>query len=86
MRLALFLLIAASTFGQTEYWPLAEGKRWELKSPNVPQPMAFEVESASGGEYRVRWENPWVKAMFYFRTVGNKILLTKLDMGGGYRA
>lgn len=83
MRLALFLLIAASTFGQTEYWPLAEGKRWELKSPNVPQPMAFEVESASGGEYRVRWENPWVKAMFYFRPVGNKILLTKLDMGAG---
>ena len=60
---------------QTRYWPLAEGKRWELRSPSVPQPMVFEVEDQKGSEYRVRWDNPWVRATFYFRSSGNRILL-----------
>ncbi|HWP86055.1 MAG TPA: hypothetical protein VNN17_12740 [Terriglobia bacterium] len=68
---------------QTRYWPLRENQRWELRSPSVPQPMIFEVEGRDGDEYRVRWDNPWVRATFYFRMSGNRILLSRLDMGAG---
>lgn len=72
-----------SLHGQNSFWPLARSQRWELRSPAVGQPMVFEVEDESRGEFRVRWDNPWVAATFFFRLSGDQILLSRLDMGAG---
>lgn len=76
------LLLAATTASaQQPYWPLAQGARWELKSNN--QSMAYEVVNVRGDVYEVRWDNPWVKATFFFKVSGNQIHLDTLDMGQG---
>ena len=66
-----------------DYLPLQVGNRWELRSANVPNPMVFEVTEKTGDVYRVRWDNPWVKAEFQFQDAGNQILLAGLDLGQG---
>lgn len=83
LALAALCLSGAGLYGQGGYWPLAKSKRWELRSPAVGQPMVFDVEEETRGEFRVRWENPWVAATFFFRVSGDQVLLSRLDMGAG---
>jgi hypothetical protein len=77
----LLLSVGALASAQQSYWPLAPGARWELKSNN--QTMAYEVVRVDRDVYEVRWDNPWVKATFFFKVSGNQIYLDTLDMGQG---
>jgi len=80
----LFALSPLRGVAQTpSYLPLQQGSQWELRSSAVGQSMVFLVEAASGSAYRVKWQNPWVKADFFFEPKGNQVLLQGLDMGNG---
>ena len=77
----VFLHVAAA---DVNYLPLSVGNRWQLDMPWDKNPMVFEVVGQVNDSYRVRWQNPWIKNVeFYFRPVGQQVLLTALDMGQG---
>jgi hypothetical protein len=69
--------------GDSNYLPLAVGKRWELRSRSAPDPMVLEVTGRDGDAYVVRWINPFVRATFRFRLDGAKVVMVGLDMGQG---
>ncbi len=65
-----------------EYLPLAEGRKWTLRSPAAPTPVVFEVLGEQEGVYRVRFENPWMPSILFLRPQGGKYVLTALAVGG----
>jgi hypothetical protein len=75
------VLACTAAAAQEDYFPLAEGNRWELRFGNVP--MSLEVGGRPGPNYRVQWDNPWNQTVFVFARSGNQVLLTGLDMGNG---
>src|SRR4051812_12884250 len=80
---AMFAAFVSPNAVAADYLPLGPGARWELRAPNVPAPMVFEVTGRDGDSFVVRWDNPWVKASFRFREDAGRVLLTGLDMGQG---
>jgi hypothetical protein len=66
---------------QTSYLPLSKGRQWTLASGGTS--MRLSVVDQNGPTYRVKWDNPWVAAEFYYQPSGNQVLLTGLDMGNG---
>jgi hypothetical protein len=82
----VFLILAvlgSISAGAQSYLPLRAGRQWELRSSAVGQSMTFTVESGSGNSFNVRWQNPWVAALFSFDLRSNQVLLRALDMGNG---
>ena len=67
---------------QSDYLPLAKGKRWVLRSPTVGSPIVLEVTEKRGDDYRLRFDNPWVKSELLLRPKGGKYYLTGLTMNG----
>jgi len=82
LRLCMGAALAWSTAAaQSEYFPLAEGNRWELKFGGLS--MSLQVIGRVGSSYRVQWDNPWNHTIFLFAVAGNQVLLNGLDMGNG---
>ncbi len=79
---ALALWPALLAGADASHWPMPPGARWELALKDSA-PMVFEVTRESGGFARVRWDNPWVKAEFGFRSRADAVELAELDMGQG---
>ena len=72
-------LVAQS--GLSNYLPLTQGKQWMLKGGGNSE-MSFEVTSASGGNYRVKWDNPFIQSEFLFTVSNGKYFLKSLTMNG----
>jgi hypothetical protein len=74
---------AAQQASTGDYFPLAVGNRWELRSRTAPDPMVLEVTGRDGNAFIVRWINPFVQATFRFERDATRVLLVGLDMGQG---
>jgi len=67
---------------QSDYLPLAKGRKWILRSPTVGQPIVLEVVEKRGDQYRLKFDNPWINSELTLRPSSGKYYLTALTMNG----
>lgn len=75
-------LAASSLLAQDSYLPLAEGNRWVLSSPSVPQPVTLEVLSRDGDGYRIRFSSPFGNSDWTLVPRGQQVLMSKYGKEG----
>lgn len=83
--LVMTLLLPAAEVGAQaagNYLPLATGMKWVLRSPAMKDPVVLEVLAQNGAEYRLRFDNPWLKSEMTLLARGGKYYVTSVAMGG----
>ncbi|MGH9936265.1 MAG: hypothetical protein ACREAM_08465 [Blastocatellia bacterium] len=68
-----------------DYLPLAEGKRWVLRSKTTEAPVTFEVVGREAAAYRVNFDNPWVKSELLLVPRDRRVYLAEVNYGGQRR-
>jgi hypothetical protein len=71
-----------ASYHDVNYLPLDQGRRWVLRSPSWPNPIVLEVLSATGGEVRLRFDNPWISSELRLISRGGRAYVTALTTNG----
>jgi hypothetical protein len=79
---ALAMPVLSAEDGARDYFPLAQGKKWVLKSPRQNRPIELEVVGEENGEYHVRFTSPWNSADWKLKPRDGIVALTGYGANG----